>query len=274
MKSERFIENEFITMIEVSSDFDTREDMLMGDLIKGIRNKKIGFTVKEIQYSFYKLPILILGDKDDVINLKLNDYSEKAIRKEIEINNFRNIPLTANNEILSNYKFTLNFKSNNPESLKFDFNDKVFTGGSLFKVIDFGSYLIIFPNLSCMYFNADELKNAKKGDDYYKVLKKTLIKKASFRAELRKRREDLREYMFSVLKNIGNNYSSKNLTALIYDGFLSSGIYISFMDEQYVKNVHEDLVLPFKVDEKENKLILKTQEEIDKDIKSRVSNIV
>lgn len=270
MKSQRFIENEFVKMIEVSSEFDTREDMLISDLIRGIRSDKIGFIVKNLNYSFYNLPILVLGEKEEVIDLEFNEYAEKLIKKEIEISNFNNIPLVANTEILANYKFTLNFKANNPISQKLDFADKVFIGGGLFKVIEFGSYFVIFPNLCCMYFNLDEIKNAKAGDDYYKVIKKTLLKKVSFRNELRKRREDLREYMFELLKDIGNNYSSKNLSVLPYNDLLSSGIYIAFTDEQYAKNINKDSIIPFNIDNETEEFTLKTQEEIEKELKLRI----
>lgn len=271
MKSERFIENELVKMIEISSEFDTSEDMFLCDLMKNIRKGYIGFTVKEIKYSYLNLPLLILGDRESVKTLELSSYAQESIVREIQCSNYKIIPLVANDDILSKHEFSLDYIFNKPKTLRHDFSDYVFTGGSLFSVIEFGSYLIIYPNLSCMYFKKDEIKNSRRGEDYFKVLKKTLVKKKSFRSELRNRRENLREYLCDTLREIPNKYSTNNLTVMTFKGFLRTGLYITFTDEKYVSNIHNDLVIPFHIDSETEEFTPKTELEIKNEVNERIA---
>lgn len=265
MRSRKFIENELITLIGVESEFDTSEDIFLHDFFKNIRKGSIGFTVKELKYGCHYLPLLILGDKENIGDFTLNDYMKKYLGSEIRASNCRNIPLSSNNEILSKFEFGLNHKVDNPTIAEHDFTDKVFIGGNLFKILEFGDYLIIYPNISCMYFNKEELKNARRGTDNFKVIKKTLIKKPSFRNELRSRREELREYLYTLIRNLPVKYSSEHLTVIQYRKLLSVGYGLSFMEDKYAKNINEDNILPFHIDDELNIFKAKTQKEIEEE---------
>ena len=73
--------------------------------------------------------------------------------------------------------------------------------------------------------------------------------------------------MCNTLKELPNKYNSKNLTALSFKMAFSNSLYICFRDEKFVKNIHEDLVIPFHIDSETEVFTVKT----DKEIKERIA---
>ena len=271
MKSKYLINNKYVTMIDVVDEFDTSESMFISNLAKKIRKKQISFKVIEIDRGvkdlkvFQKIPMLMIGDKKDVEDFKLNDYSMSVLDNKLRSITRKLIPLSANKDILSKHDFYVEEKSYNINDL--ELNNKLFIEEeSPFKVFNFGDYLFIAPNMAFMYFESEEIKNKESGRDL-KVIKKTYLNKSSFRDALLCRRTDLWNNIFKFIRNIPQKYNDENITVVFFKEIISSGIFVSFMSKKYIDIIENKKILPFKISEN-NKFSLKSEDEISDEFKT------
>lgn len=272
MKSELFIKQEAVTLFNITSEFDTSEEIALGDLYRNISKYKNGmkFKVFEFEHPLSKtnIPILLIGEQQYVDNVNVDSEYVKtkilgAFKSGNSINIFENTDILSKKNIFLGYKWKSVLTNDCPINIR----EKKFPDLGLFNILEFGSLFIIVPNHSFIYFEENELKKGTYGAYH---IKKTLLKKSSFRKLLQERKTELKEYMYSTIREIPKKYKQENLCILNFRNFLVSGVYVGFMDKKYLKTLDDKRIVPFNADADNNTFVFKTKEEIDTEYNERV----
>lgn len=256
METGRVLKKENLLLIQIQDDFDMSEALFLSDVYDDILSNNIEFEVKEFIPQEYiitgknePIPVLVMGKNIKDLDINSNEYVRNAINNKYYCA-INKLNLYENKALLSESKFSLgyNFLNNVLDDYKEELFEKIFTSKqSLFKSFRIGDCLFIIPNREIMYFNSNEIKKADKDSDYYWVIKKTLLNKASFMKELRERRNDIRNYINNLLFSIGKNCLKEELIAVEYNTFIDRGIFIGFADKEMVKTHKEKNVIPFEI---------------------------
>lgn len=271
MKSEGFIKNDLVSMIDIRDEFDTSESMFLSNIFKNIRKKRANFKVQELNLldvddsvlvdcDSLTIPVLIIGTGIENIDINKNNYLGKTIKNEYYFNR-KILNLYSKLDFFYEYKFSLGFQHKNPIINDNKYKDVYFIENSLFRIFNIGDILFVIPNInSFLYLKKDEFKKERK-DGYYNIFKKTLLKKKVFIKDLISRKNEIKDLVFSEIRAF-EKYTVDNLAVINYSQFMSSGIYLCFTSKENVDIINEGLN-PFNISE-ENIFSLKKENELEK----------
>lgn len=244
MKSESVVKDKDMILVGITHEFDTSEECALSNIFKLKRNNSL--KGKSLNYKFknMEIPVFIFGDEyyiksidEEIINNKNSIYFNFL---KNNIDKIKNIEDLKDSEL-----FYINqFKNPIVDDLKILKNRENYyaINGNVFNPIYINeSIFIIIPNLNFMVLYDEEVIKKR----YTVKLKKSVINKNERLVELKKRKEDILNYQFNIIRNLSNK---DRYAVLSSREFISTSILIGYMNKEQMDALDKEIV-PFTIND-------------------------